>query len=234
MSPAQSSKSKEALPTQKFVEVKGTKDGVLILKNGSLRQILAVSGINFDLKSEDEQQAIVASYQSFLNSLNFSLQIFVHSRKINTESYVEHLQELEAREVNPLLKTQLGEYREFIKSFTIENAIMSKNFFVVVPYDPIQIPGKGSGGVLGFFGKKKKGAEAQKKQADAEDATITKQLSQLAQRTDQITTGLNQLGLRSVALNDDEVVELFYNLYNPDAVEKKGLDLSDDNEKKAA
>ena len=117
--------AKSALPTQQFINVKGVKNGVLILKDGGLRQILLVSGINFDLKSEDEQNAITFSYQNFLNSLNFSLQIFVHSRRVNIESYLENIKKIEAQETNPLLRLQIGEYGEFIRSFTSQNAIMN-------------------------------------------------------------------------------------------------------------
>ena len=222
-----SNNPKEALPTQKFIEIKGVKNGVLLLKNGSLRQILMVSGMNFDLKSQEEQEAITFSYQNFLNSLNFSIEIFIHSRKINIEAYVENMGKVEAQETNPLLRTQISEYREFIKSFVKENAIMSKTFFVVVPFDPIVIPGSGEGGILsGILGKSKKPnpqAEA------ATEKTLLHHLDQLQQRTDQIVTGLSQIGLRAVSLNDDETVELFYNLYNPETVEKKNMDLIMDN-----
>jgi type IV secretory pathway VirB4 component len=213
---------KGALPTQQFINVQGVKNGVLILKGGALRQILLVSGLNFDLKSEDEQNAITLSYQNFLNSLNFSLQIFVHSRRVNIEGYLEGLSKIEAEETNPLLRTQIGEYREFIRSFTSQNAIMNKSFFVVVPYDPVQLPGTGAGGVLsGFFNKGGKNTEAEQE----EDRRFAQQAGQLAQRTEQVIAGLTQIGLRAVPLKDDEITELLYNLYNPESVEKKGLDL---------
>jgi hypothetical protein len=132
----------------------------------------------------------------------------------------------EASETNPLLKTQIAEYREFIKSFVQENAIMSKSFFVVVPYDPVQIPGSGEGGIFSsLFGKSKKPSE---KEIASQEKTLAQHMSQLAQRTDQIMSGLTQIGLRAVGLNDDETIELFYNLYNPEAVEKKGMDLTPD------
>lgn len=215
---------KEALPTQQFIEIKGTKNGVLLLKNGGLRQILAVSGINFDLKSEEEQEAITYSYQNFLNSLNFSIQIFIHSRKVNIESYIENLGKVEASETNPLLKTQISEYREFIKSFVSENAIMNKTFFVVVPYDPVKLPTTSSSGLLGgLFGKNKKASE---RSLAEEEKMLNQHMSQLTQRTEQIISGLSQIGLRAIALNDDEIIELFYNLYNPESVEKKGIDLT--------
>jgi len=130
---------KEALPTQQFIEIEAIQNDAVILKNGGLRKILMVSGVNFDLKSEEEQQLIIYAYQGFLNSLNFSLQQFIHSRKLNIENYLNKLEQVQNKETNELLKNQIGEYREFIKSLISENAIMNKTFFVVVPYDPIQI-----------------------------------------------------------------------------------------------
>ncbi len=220
--------AKNALPTQDFVTVSAVKNGVLILKNGGLRQILLVSGINFDLKSEDEQNAVIAGYQNFLNSLNFTVQIFIHSRKVNIQGYIENLARLEAAESNPLLKTQIGEYKEFIKAFTSENAIMQKSFFVVVPYDPIQLGGNGEkpSFLSGIFGKK--GADADEARKTEADNRFAEQAGQLSQRTEQIATGLSQLGLRATPLEDQEAIELLYNLYNPESVEKKGLRLTDE------
>lgn len=217
---------KGALPTQQFIEAEGVKNGVLILKGGGLRQILLVSGLNFDLKSEDEQNAITFSYQNFLNSLNFSLQIFVHSRRVNIEGYIENIKKIEAEETNPLLKMQIGEYAEFIKSFTSQNAIMNKTFFVVIPFDPVQLPGAGSGGLLsGLLGKKGSQSDIAKEE---EEKRFFQHAGQLAQRSEQVISGLSQIGLRAVALKDEEITELLYNLYNPEAIEKKGLDLNAD------
>lgn len=217
--------AKTALPTQQFIDVKGVKNGVLILKNGSLRQILLVSGINFDLKSEDEQNAITASYQSFLNSLNFSLQIFVHSRKVNIAAYLENLVKVEAEETNPLLRTQIAEYGEFIKSFTSQNAIMNKTFFVTIPFDVIEIPGSSSSGgfLSGLLGRTNKSDVP----TEEENTRFAQNAGQLAQRTEQVIAGLSQVGLRAVPLHDDEIVELLYNLYNPESIEKKGLELGE-------
>ncbi len=216
---------KEALPTQQFINIQGVRNGILVLKDGGLRQILLVSGLNFDLKSEDEQNAITFSYQSFLNSLNFSIQIFVHSRKVNIENYLANLKKVEAAETNPLLKTQIAEYGEFIRSFTSENAIMNKSFFVVVPFDPVQLSVGGSGGFIQKLFGKKSAAATQLADAD-EQRRFTQNAGQLSQRTEQVITGLTQVGLKAEALKDDEVIELLYNLYNPEAIEKKGLELN--------
>ncbi len=222
---------KQALPTQQFIDVKGVKDGVLILKGGGLRQILLVSGMNFDLKSEDEQNAITASYQSFLNSLNFQLQIFIHSRKVNIVAYLENITKIAAQETNPLLRTQITEYGEFIKSFTSQNAIMNKTFFVVIPFDVAEVPGASSGGLISkLMGRGGGGAVAEAEEKER----FTHNAGQLAQRTEQVMTGLMQVGLRSVALRDEEIIELLYNLYNPEAIEKHGLDLSGGKEKVGA
>src|SRR5689334_4257951 len=120
---------KEAVATQKFIEIKGTRSGIIILKTGALRRILMVSGLNFDLKSEEEQTAITQAYQAFLNSLSFSVQIFIHSRKLNIDRYIQGLSARELQEPSPLLRNQLVEYREFIRSFVSENTIMTKTFF---------------------------------------------------------------------------------------------------------
>lgn len=202
------------IPAQKFVEIKEIKDGVLYLGGGGLRQILIVSGVNFDLKSEPEQGLILSSFQNFLNTLDFGVQFFIHSRKVNVDAYLEKMTTRGQEETNELLKIQINEYVSFIRSFVEENAIITKSFFVVVPYEPISLGG-GASGLLGLFGKRSTPKE--------KETTTQENLEQLGHRVDQVMSGLEQIGLRAVPLNDEELVELFYNLYNPQLVEKKGL-----------
>lgn len=209
--------AQEAQATQQFVDVERVQNGTVILKGGSLRKILLVSGINFALKSEDDKAIIVQAYQSFLNSLDFSLQIIIHSRRLNIQGYLEGLSQRKDHEENELLREQISEYSEFIKSFVEQSDIMGKSFFVVVPYDPVTLPT--SGGILSnipFLGKKKE-SKAE------DDRTLNEQIEQLNQRADHVATGLSGIGLRAVSLNDSELIELFYNLYNPAPTEKKGL-----------
>jgi len=205
--------------TQQFVEIEDIRDGILILKNGGLRRVLMVSGVNFDLKSEEEQNLIIYSFQNFLNTLDFSVQFLIHSRKMNINSYLDKLRERHDIETNELLKNQILEYIEFIKSFVETNAVMTKTFFVVVPYDPVQIPKAGMELIssLKFWEKNK---------MVKKDEGIDQKITQINQRTDQVITGLNQGGLRTVALNNEELIELFYNLYNPQEVEKKELKIA--------
>ncbi len=210
--------------TQQFVEVESVENDVVKLKSGGLRKILLVSGINFDLKSEEEQGLITYAFQGFLNSLSFPVQIFIHSRKLNVEGYLQKLETRLGQEPNELLKNQINEYREFIKSFVSQNAIMDKTFFVVVPYDAFTMPTTGAGGlggaISGLFGKKAGPSEANQ-QAQAEK--LKESLEQLNLRVEEITSGLTQIGLRVVPLDKKELVELFYNLYNPAVTEKANL-----------
>ena len=218
----------KSLSTQEFVELQEVRDGVMFLKNGGLRQLLMVSGINFDLKSEQEQDLMTYTYQNLLNALDFSIQIFIHSRRLNIESYLLKLQERHTQETNELLKTQIAEYLEFIKSFVANNAIMDKTFFVVVPYDPVYLP-KAAKGVMGFM-KKAMPAGMQKQpaasQAKQPEENIRQNLQQLNQRVDQTIASLQQIGLRVVPLGTEETTELIYNLYNPQLIEKGNLEIA--------
>lgn len=215
----------ESQPTQKFIEIESVREGTLILKNGSLRKILMVSGVNFDLKSEEEQGLITYGYQNFLNSLDFSVQIFVHSRHLNVEGYIKKLDDLQQAEASELLKGQIGGYREFVSSFVGSNPIMSKTFFVVVPFDPIQLPGGGGASIGGLFDMfKKKTASGQVNQE--KEQALQHNLVQLSQRVDRVVSGVTGIGLQAAALDDETVIELFYNLYNPESVEKSGLEIA--------
>jgi len=209
----------EALPTQQFIDIDSIERDTVRLKSGGLRKIVLVSGTNFSLKSEEEQGIITYAFQGFLNSLNFSVQLFVHSRKLNIDEYLKKLEERELQETNELLKNQIIEYREFVKNLVTQNAIMRKRFFVVVPYDSVQVPAAGSNVSDKLFGwmqsKSAKTAEEKKSEAFEES------LQQLDQRVDNIINGLNQMGLRAVPLNNNELLELFYNLYNPATIEKR-------------
>ncbi len=236
---------KEALPTQQFIEVSEVTGSTIVLKGGGLRQIALVAGINFDLKSEEEQGMIASQFQNFLNSLNFTVQVFIHSSKLNIEKYLEGVAARETQEPNELLKQQIIEYREFIRAFVAQNAIMHKQFFVIVPFEAIALPEAGQKLTAGIFGFLKRhgvatparlptGQAGLPDQEQSRRAQLAGHIEQLTQRTTQVTDGLNQLGLRAVPLNDQEITELLYNLYNPEAIEKKNLKLPGAEEKPLA
>ena len=126
-------------PTQEFVPIKEVRDGIVVLKDGSYRAILLVSSINFALKGAGEQQAIIGQFQNFLNSLDFSVQIFIQSRRLDIRPYIALLEERVKEQTNDLMKIQIREYIGFIKNFTENTNIMSKSFFVTIPYSPAML-----------------------------------------------------------------------------------------------
>jgi type IV secretory pathway VirB4 component len=214
--------------TQDLVDIREIHDSTVVMKSGALRQIIMVSGINFALKSEVEQNIITAAYQNFLNGIDFSLQIVVHSRKVNIERYLEGLARVSAQETSALLQNQAEEYREFIRGFVQKNAIMEKVFLVVVPFYPISVklPTQQSvSNLLPFLGKKKIDKAADDKAKEAATANFSESLAQLKQRVNQVVEGLTSIGLEAIALNDEQLIELFYNFYNPETIEKKGVSL---------
>jgi hypothetical protein len=202
-----------AKTTQEFVPIKEIRQGIIVLKDDSLRAVVIASSLNFALKSADEQQSIIMQFQNFLNSLDFSIQIFIQSRKLDIRPYIALLENRLKEQVGDLLKIQTREYIEFVRNFTENSNIMTKTFFVVVPYTPAALS---ASGVAGVFGKKKTAAEgAEKKLADFEEHR-----SQLEQRVGVVTQGLVRCGIRSVELGTEEVVELFYKIFNPGDTEK--------------
>ncbi len=197
--------------SQQFIPIQEIRDGVVILKGGEMRSVLICSSINFDLKSEDEQTAIISQYQSFLNSLDFSLQIFVQSRKFNVLPYLTTLEERLKGELNELIRVQIREYIQFVKSFTESTNIMSKQFFAVVPYTPSVFNTK-KNGLAALVGKKSATTTANSKENMEQ---FEENRSQLEQRESVVVQGLSRLGVRTLRLGSEELVELFYKLFNP-------------------
>ena len=204
-----------AKTTQEFVPIKEVRDGVIIMKDGSMRAVILSSSLNFALKSAEEQEAIIYQFQNFLNSLDFSVQISIQSRELDIRPYLAILEKQYNEQLNDLLKIQIKEYINFVKSFTESQNIMSKTFFLVVPFTPTVLgPRKDSG--LGKFlpSSNKKEAAGEKSDNFEENRT------QLEQRIAVVEQGLLRCGIRSVALGTEETIELFYKLFNPGDTEK--------------
>lgn len=187
--------------TIQFIQVHRVKEGVIILKNGGLRAVLLVSSMNFELKSDLEKQAIVEAYQSFLNSLDYPIQVLINSRQINLDDYLVSLEARYEKQENELLKLQIGEYLNFVNGLVEISNVISKNFYVSVPY----APGEKGGSLL--FGKTPSVSYSEKQ--------LEEYKNQLWQRVKQVRIGLLNLGLRAEALNTKELIELLYNFYNP-------------------
>ena len=205
----------KAKATQEFVPIKEVRDGIIVLKNDELRAIVLANSINLSLKSNDEQQATIMQFQNFLNTLDFPIQISVQSRRLDIRPYLLQLEDRLKVQSEPLLKLQTKEYIEFIKSFTETVSIMTKSFFVVVPYTHTTL--KSDSGVFDrFFSKKSKEEVRAMKQVDFEEKR-----SQLEERVSVIQQGLGRCGINTAQLGTEEVVEVFYKVFNPGEVEGK-------------
>ena len=194
--------------TQNFVPIRDIKQNVVIMKDGRMCSILLASSINFALKSLDEQRAILGQFQTFLNTLDFSIQFYIQSRRLDIEPYLEQLREREPKQDNDLMRIQLREYMGFIKTFTTEVEVMSKNFFIVVPYTPGVL--NTTGGISALFSQKKT-------QVDTDEKFEEHRL-QLEQRASLVEQGLNRIGVRTIALEDEALVELYYHIFNPNDI----------------
>ncbi|MCK4387105.1 MAG: hypothetical protein KAV41_03440 [Candidatus Pacebacteria bacterium] len=198
--------------TQEFVSVKEIRDGVVILNDNSMVSILMTSSLNFALKSSGEQKAILLQFQNFLNSLEYSVQIFVQSKRLDIRPYIALMENRRKEQVNELIRIQTKEYIGFVKTFTENVNIMSKNFFLIVNYRPAII--KTKGGIDKLFGKKTI-ADKDKNKSEFEESR-----TQLEQRISVVEQGLTRTGLRMARLGTEEVVELLYKIYNPGESEK--------------
>lgn len=201
----------KAQATQAFVPIKEVRDGIVVLKDGTLCAILIASSINFALKSADEQTGIISQFQQFLNSLDFSVQFFIESRELDIRPYIALLEARYAEQTDDLMKIQIRSYITYIVDFTERAHIMSKNFFIVVPYEPAIIT-RPEGVLGGIIGGKKTEAEAA--------ASFEEHRQQLEQRTSVVENGMIRTGVRVVQLGTEEAIELFYKLFNPGELEK--------------
>lgn len=193
--------------TQDFLKIKQIREGILLLKNKSFRGVLMVSSLNFALKSEDEQTAIIYQFQNFLNSMDFGCQILVQSRKLNITGYIEKLRELETNQQNELLKMQTTGYIEFIEGLVKTGTIMTKTFFLVVPFAVSNLAS------TSITPKKKQ------KVPDLTEEIFQRCKTQLWQRMEFVVLGLRRCGLKAVPLTTGELIELFWALHHPKQAE---------------
>lgn len=203
-------------PTQGHLDIAEIKEDCVILKDGTLRAVLMVSSINFSLKSEDEQNAIISAYISFLNFLEFPLQIVIQSRKLDIEGYLNRLKKIEKEQTNELLRMQIADYRQYVGELVDLGDIMNKRFYIVVPYDPISDKQKS------WF-KRFLGLFTAAKEVKLNQKEFAKRRHDLFQRVENILSGLASMSLKSVILDTQSLIELYYNTYNPDVYSKEKL-----------
>ncbi len=209
-------KKKPKFSTQQYLDIAEIHDDLVILRDGTVRAVLLVSSINFALKGEDEQNALIQAYISFLNSLDFPLQIVIQSRYLNIDRYLDKLNNLEKEQTNELLRMQIADYKDFLNDLLDLGKIMTKKFYVVVPY-------------MGLKKAKKKFRErvVETFQAAVSVTMSRKRFEQykdeISKRLEFVAGNLNSMGMNGIQLDTQSLIELFYNTYNPEIVDAQKL-----------
>ncbi len=214
--PKQNPRNKPESSTQRHLDIDSIQDSVVILKDGGLRAVLMASSINFDLKANEEQDSIIYAYQNFLNALDFPVQIQISSRVLNINGYIKYLREFEQIQTNDLLRNQTGEYISFIQQLVTGANIVNKTFYVVIPFDPVERPQGLLDKLSGAFNKTPSDIKYSKEEFE-------KYKTQLWQRVNNIMYGLKRSGIYMIPLNTQELIELYYSLYNPDTKPTESL-----------
>jgi hypothetical protein len=219
--PAQKPTPKNGNSTQSTLQLSEVRDGMVIMNDGSVRAVVACKSINFDLMSDREREGVEFSYQNFLNSLTFPIQILVRSQRVDIGPYIEKLATIRREQDNMLLGVLMDDYIGFIDALSQEANIMEKSFLIVIPYFP-----KGDAANLveqgkGFFGKLF--ARPQNTITHIDGASYQKAKDEIKNRVDSVTSGLFQIGVQSIQLDTKSLGELYYNYYNPDTAVRQPL-----------
>lgn len=206
--------------TQEHLDIEDIREGVVLLKNNGAAVVVQTTAVNFDLLSEVEQDAMIAAYSQFLNSLTFSIQVVIRSKKMDISSYVESLLAVENSQTNPYLRDQIKSYRGYVTELISKNEVLDKKFYIVIPYQDITFRPQTSilDAFLGFLGIPKKNAPRVNRRALLEKSRI-----QLEPKIDQIIKQLARVGLKARRLGTQELVELFYDIYNPNVSREERL-----------
>lgn len=202
-----------ASSTQQFIEIAGVQDGVIVLKNGSYRMIFSVSAMNFSLKSEEEQNSLIFQYQSFLNSLHFPIQIVMRSKRLDLNPYLKKIDEIKNKQENELIRLQTEDYMDFVTELINLSNIMKKTFYVVVGYDPITVK---KGSILDKIFPKNEATNLK-----ISDQEFKRYKDEITERANVVATGLGAMSLHCVQLSTEEIIELFYKIYNPEIADKE-------------
>jgi len=203
-------------PTQSYLDIAEIREDVVVMKDGTLRAVLMISSINFALKNEDEQQAIVQAYMAFLNAIDFPLQVVIHSRKMNIDPYMKSLTDAERATTNESLRTQITDYKAFVNELVVLGDIMEKKFYMVVPYDP-KTQKK-----MGFF-RRLSSVLSPTSLVRLKTEEFHKRKEQLDRRASILQGSLQSMSLGSERLDTQGLIELFYTSYNPDIFDKQRL-----------
>ncbi|MBP9761442.1 hypothetical protein KBD11_00020 [Candidatus Saccharibacteria bacterium] len=210
--------------TQNTLHIAEIRDGIVIMNDGTYRAVVMVKSINFDLMSPQEQESTEYGYQAFLNSLYFPIQVFVRSQKVDLQPYIDKLDKIRTEHDNMLLALLMDDYITYIDQLALQTNIMDKKFYVVVPFIPTSDPNKLLGrsqnffsGLIDLFSKK------------AEDHVVINEpvlaaaKDELRNRVQSVLGGLQQCGIQGLPLDTQELIELYYDTYNPDTATRQQL-----------
>ncbi len=209
-------KNNISVSTQQYLDIAEIKDNTVVMKDGTLRAVLLVSSINFALKSEDEQNAVIDAYVRFLNNLSFTLQIVIQSRELDIDNYIQYLKSKEKEQTNKLLKVQTADYIEYIKELTSLGKIMNKRFYIVVPYDPMTDKHKS---FFSLIGEAMRPATVIK----LKEKTFRQYQDMLERRIESVMGGLESMGVAVARLDTQSLIELYYKTYNPETAKNQEL-----------
>ncbi|OGE73821.1 MAG: hypothetical protein A3I07_03290 [Candidatus Doudnabacteria bacterium RIFCSPLOWO2_02_FULL_42_9] len=201
--------NKPTASTQAYLDISEIKEGTIIMRDGSLRAVVVVSSTNFSLKSIDEQNAIIASYQNFLNALEFPIQILMQSRKLEINTYLDRLHGIMQQQTNELLRMQTQEYIEYVGKLIEFASIMNKTFYIIIPL--------GTAAVKTGFLQQISNLLNPVREISVKSREFEKAREELQKRISQVTNTLGSMGLKTIALNTEELIELVYNSYNMDS-----------------
>lgn len=216
MSKNNQAKGNISVSTQQYLDIAEIKENTVVMKDGTLRAVLLVSSINFALKSEDEQNAVIESYIRFLNNLSFTLQIVIQSRELDIDNYLQYLKGKEKEQTNKLLKVQTADYIEYIKELTSLGKIMNKRFYIIVPYDPLTDKHKG---FFSLIGEAMRPATIIK----LKEKTFRQYQDMLERRIESVAAGLESMGVAVARLDTQSLIELYYKTYNPETAKNQNL-----------
>ncbi len=206
--------------TQNTLQIAEIRDGIVIMQDGSFRAVVECESVNFDLMSPEERESVEFSYQGFLNSLYFQVQIFVRSQKVDIRPYIEKLDKIRSEHDNMLLALLMEDYIGFISDLALQTNIMDKRFYVVIPYEPVVDTQKAVKASKGFFtalfGKKEE-------HITINDHDLEAAKTELKNRIQAVMAGLQPCGVRSVPLDTQELIELYYDTYNPDTATRQKM-----------
>lgn len=198
--------NKPTASTQKYLDIAEIKEDTVVMRDGSLRAVIVVSSVNFSLKSGDEQNALISAYQGFLNGLEFSIEILMQSRKLDIHSYLDKLRTIMQQQTNELLRQQTQEYIEYISKLIEFASIMNKTFYIIIPLT--------TGAVKTSFMSKITGLFSPGREISSQKLGFESSREELFKRVNQVSSGLSSMGLKTIVLNTEELVELMYNSYN--------------------